>query len=58
MWVRFLADYDFSPSARNGNVTLAYRAGTIANVTRECFDLAKAAKAAEPVKSPKREAQQ
>jgi hypothetical protein len=54
MWVKFLADFDFSPTARGGNVTIAYRAGSVENVTRECFDLAKAAKAVEAVKPPKR----
>lgn len=40
--VRFLADFDFSPAARGGRVTIAYRAGVVANVTRECLALARA----------------
>lgn len=43
MWVRFMADFDFSPAARRGMVTLAYKQGTVANVTRECASLAIAA---------------
>lgn len=46
MWVKFTRDFDFAPSARNGNVTIAYKAGMEKNVTRECADLAIAAKAA------------
>ena len=57
-WVKFVADFDFSPSARNGMVTIAYRAGSVENVTRECLDLAKASKAVEPTKNPKRMAAQ
>lgn len=36
MWVRFVRDFDFSPAAHGGRVTVAYTAGTVANVTREC----------------------
>ena len=36
MWVRFARDFDFSPAAHGGRVTIAYKAGTVANVTREC----------------------
>lgn len=36
MWVRFTADHDFSPAARGGRVTIAYRVGQVVNVTREC----------------------
>ncbi len=43
MWVRFLADHDFSPAARGGRVTIAYRAGQVVNVTRECGEAAVAA---------------
>ncbi|PSJ64503.1 hypothetical protein [Kumtagia ephedrae] len=40
MWVRFTADHDFSPAARKGLFTLAYKVGTVANVTRECAEQA------------------
>jgi hypothetical protein len=43
MWLSFTADYDFSPEAKAGRVTLAYKAGMTANVTRECADKAIAA---------------
>jgi hypothetical protein len=36
MWVRFTDDFDFSPAERNGRVTIAYKAGMLQNVTREC----------------------
>ncbi len=36
MWVKFTGDFDFSPAARKGRVTIAYQAGTVKNVTREC----------------------
>lgn len=38
--VRFLADFDFSPAAKGGRVTVAYKTGVVANVTRECAVLA------------------
>ncbi|MBL0374032.1 hypothetical protein JJB09_18585 [Rhizobium sp. KVB221] len=56
-WVLFKADFDFSPAARNGWVTIAYKAGTIANVTRECAGLALAADRAEKTGRPSRENQ-
>jgi hypothetical protein len=40
MWVRFVGDFDFSPAAYKGRVTLSYKAGTKANVTRECAGFA------------------
>lgn len=43
MKVRFLEDYDFNPAAHGGRVTLAYKAGTEDNVTRECAEGAIAA---------------
>jgi hypothetical protein len=42
-WVRFTANFDFSPAALGGLVTLAYTAGTVDNVTRECAQKAIAA---------------
>ena len=38
--IRFLKDFDWSPPAMNGRVTIAYRAGMTENVTRDCADLA------------------
>lgn len=43
MWVHFTADHDFRPQARKGRVTVAYKAGMVANVTRECGEQAIAA---------------
>jgi len=48
MWFRFEKDYDFSPSAKGGRVTIAYKAGMICNVTRECAEKAEAAGAGAP----------
>lgn len=45
MRVTFVADFDFNPAAFKGRVTVSYRAGTTASVTRECAAAAKAAKA-------------
>jgi hypothetical protein len=52
-WVTFTADFDFSPAARKGTVTVAYKAGTTDNVTRECLELAIAAAKARRTTSPK-----
>lgn len=43
MWIRFTRDFDFSPAAKGGCVTIAYKAGMTENVTRECATLAVAA---------------
>ena len=43
VWVKFTSDFDFSPAARKGLVTVAYKAGVTENVTRECADKAIAA---------------
>jgi hypothetical protein len=40
MWVRFTADFEFSPAAFSGRSTTAYKAGMVLNVTRECADKA------------------
>lgn len=40
MWVRFLADFDYSPTARRGWTTIAYKAGMEVNVRRECGEAA------------------
>lgn len=53
-WVTFTEDFDFSPAARKGLVTLAYRAGTTANVTRECLEQVLAAEKARRTIAPKR----
>lgn len=42
-WIKFSEDFDFSPAASKGLSTLAYKAGTKANVTRECAEKALAA---------------
>ncbi|MBN9018728.1 MAG: hypothetical protein J0H11_15045 [Rhizobiales bacterium] len=34
--VRFLADFDYSPAALRGMVTVAYKAGAEETVTRDC----------------------
>jgi hypothetical protein len=54
MWVRFVADFDFSPSALKGLSTVAYKAGMEKNVTRECADEALAAKKAVRIAPQKR----
>jgi hypothetical protein len=51
MRVRFTADFDWSPSALNGTVTTAYKAGQTHTVTRECAERAVAAGKGEIVKS-------
>ncbi|WP_181171963.1 MULTISPECIES: hypothetical protein [unclassified Mesorhizobium] len=43
MWVKFTADYDFSPDDLKGRHTTAYKAGMVQNVTRECAEKAIAA---------------
>lgn len=53
MWVRFTSNYDFSPEARGGRVTIAYKAGMVMNVTRECADKALAAGKAKRTTSPR-----
>lgn len=40
MWVKFRQDFDFSPAARGGRTTIAYKAGMVKNVTTECANLA------------------
>lgn len=54
MWVRFTADFDFSPAAFGGRSTTAYRAGMEMNVTRECADLAIAAGKAVAGRKPRK----
>lgn len=51
-WVHFIADFDFSPKARGGRVTIAYRAGMKKNVTRECSAAAIAAARAVSTERP------
>ncbi|WP_299009940.1 hypothetical protein [uncultured Caulobacter sp.] len=50
-WVRFTEDHDFTPAA-NRRTTLAYKAGTIDNVTRECAEQAIGLGRAVAVKKP------
>jgi hypothetical protein len=40
MWFRFNRNFDFSPAAKAGRVTIAYKAGMVQNVTRECAEAA------------------
>lgn len=54
MWVRFTADFDFSPEARRGRLTRAYKAGMVENVTRECAEKALAAGKAVKFGNPSR----
>lgn len=52
-WVRFTRAFDWTPPERR-QVTLAYPAGLVANVTRACAGAAKAAGAAVDAPRPKR----
>lgn len=52
VWVKFTLDFDFSPAARKGLVTIAYKAGVTENVTRECADKAVAAGRAKRTTKP------
>jgi hypothetical protein len=56
MWVRFTADFDFSPAAFGGRSTIAYKAGMELNVTRECAAAAKAAGKAVAGRKPRKDA--
>ncbi len=47
MWVRFTKDFDYAVPGKGGRVTIAYKAGTVKNVTRACADLAIAAERAQ-----------
>jgi hypothetical protein len=53
MWFRFTRDFDFSPAAKAGRVTVAYKAGMVQNVTRECADAAEKAGAGSRTKPVK-----
>jgi hypothetical protein len=55
MWIKFTADYPFSPDARRGHVTIAYKKDMILNATRECADKAIAAGAAVAMQKAKRD---
>lgn len=54
-WVRFVRDYDFSPSAEY-RVTIAYLAGGKYPVTSECRDFALMHGVAVEIPTPRREA--
>jgi hypothetical protein len=43
MKLPFIKDFDFSPDAKSGMVTIAYKAGEEYTVTRECHQKAFAA---------------
>lgn len=49
MWVRFLDDYDWKPRPQ---VTIAFKAGGVHNVTRACASAAIAASKATPTERP------
>lgn len=51
-WIRFSADFDWSPPAYRNRVTIAYKAGMVQLVTRACADKATAKGAASPTKRP------
>ena len=51
-WFRFEKPFDFSPDAKKGHVTIAYKPGTY-NVTRQCAEKAKAEGAGRAVKATK-----
>lgn len=55
MWVRFTADFDFSPAALGGRSTIAYKAGMELNVTSECAAAAKAAGKAVAGRKPRKD---
>ncbi len=55
MWMKFSRDFDFEPAAHGGRLTLAYKAGAVENVTRECAKKAKEAGAAMSINPPKRD---
>lgn len=50
--MRFISDFDFSPAAHEGRVTVAYKAGHVLSVTRECALVAEEAGAAERCATP------
>lgn len=50
-WVRFRRHFDFTP-AGDRRATVAYRAGTVANVTRECVVAAVTGRKAVRLKAP------
>lgn len=54
-WMKFTKDFDFSPADLNGHVTVAYKADTTVNVTRECADQALALGRAEETSAPAKE---
>lgn len=53
-WAKFLQPFDFSPAEKGGRVTIAYQAGTVANVTTECWQKAEAAGKAVKAPAPRK----
>ena len=51
MWVRFLADMDFKPTA---GTTIEYKSGWSGNVTRACADQALSTGKAVRLKAPRK----
>lgn len=54
-WLAFTADFDFSPVAHGGRVTIAFKAGMRMLVTRECAEAAIAAGKAKRTISPRKD---
>lgn len=50
-WLRFTADMDWKPTA---GTTIAYKAGMVLNVTRDCADKAIAAGKGVRLKAPRK----
>ena len=55
-WVEFTGPFSWRVSAKRGRVVIAYEAGMILNVTRECAQAAKNAGKAVPSRNPDRHA--
>lgn len=53
VWFKFETDYDFTPAATGYRSTVAYKAGMVLQVTRECADKAEAAGAGKRTTKPK-----
>lgn len=53
MWLRFIRPFDFDPPAFGGRATVAFPAGHVGRVTRDCAAAALAAGAAFEVTPPR-----
>lgn len=54
MWIKFLEDFSYIPPNKR-NVTIAYKAGGVYNVTGTCRDVAVKQGVAEDTRNPRRE---